>query len=184
MKKTIAAVTHEAPHGNQPLAARLRAQKPGRARAPAGPRGSRPLAACSARGSAGGRGLSPWPGQVAARGRLAERWLHGPAGSAGFSISCAVSVTQRLVRLRFEPLGSGSSLVFTSTASSTFPCTLQCRGEVGLGPRNRESSPRRRGGAPDSQVSSPMNRSPSLHFKTQKRRALKKRSAATIIVIK
>jgi hypothetical protein len=110
--------------------------------------------------------VKPWPGQVAARGRLAERWLHGPAGSAGFSISCAVSVTQRLVRLRFEPLGSGSSLVFTSTASSTFPFTLQCRGEVGLGPRNRESSPRRRGGAPDSQVSSPMNRSPSPHFKT------------------
>jgi hypothetical protein len=34
MKKTIAAVTHEAPRGSQPLAARLRAQKPGRAREP------------------------------------------------------------------------------------------------------------------------------------------------------
>jgi hypothetical protein len=103
MKKTIDAITHEAPHGR----------------------------------SAGGRGLSPRPGQVAARGRLAEHRLHGPAGLAGFSIFCAVSATQRQVRLQFDPLGSSSSPVFTSTASSTFPYTLQCRGEVGLDPRKR-----------------------------------------------
>jgi hypothetical protein len=53
-----------------------------------------------------------------------------------------------------------------------------------LRPRKKESSPRRRGGAPHSQVSSPINRDLSPHFKTHKRRALKKQSAATIIVTK
>jgi hypothetical protein len=36
-----------------------------------------------------------------------------------------------------QALKTGSRQVFTSTASGTFPCTLQCRGEAGCAPRKR-----------------------------------------------
>jgi hypothetical protein len=114
--------------------------------------GSRPSA--DARTGPAGRPA----GTCGAPGLVARRRLPGwPRFARGFFLFSSGSATQALVQGRFDPLETGFRSVLSSTASRAVQSTVHvCPLPRGgrFGPRKRESSPRRRGGPPLSQVSS------------------------------
>jgi hypothetical protein len=135
-------------------------------------------------GCAGGQAGSP-PARTRGSRGVARCWSVG--WIARFALFNSGSVPRSLVQSRFDALESDFSPVHLHR--------LQCRAEhCSRVPtaQGRSVWSKKRGNLRQEgeevlhtpKFSSPINRDPSPHFKTHKRRALKKRSAATIIVRK